>query len=375
MHVGHRHLGPALASVGFALVLGAAPWLSTAAAADTGFTRIRVGELPTSIAVNPTTNRVYVSNFFTQNLSILDGTTNTVAATLPLGFAPRAVTVDSVKNRVYAAGVNQTSGMVAVTKIDGQSNNVIVGPVPVFGPITSEVPVPIADDPADDRLYVADATRDLVQVVSLSAVPPIAVGAYPDAMVFDAATNRVYVANGHSNNVSVIDTQSNKVVATILVGGNPQGIALNTRTDRIFVTNTGDNTVSVISTASNSVVATLPAGPEPIGVAADPVTNRIIVGNYDGSDRTVTIIDTAQNVVLTPPPAFGDFPYAVAVNPSMQRAYVSLSSESSVAVLPNDGVVLQMSAPGTSIPVGQPVPVPVPVPAPMPVTPMPLVGH
>jgi YVTN family beta-propeller protein len=362
MHVGRRQWGPALASLGFTLVLG-----TTVAAAEPMFTRIRVGDLPTSIAVNPVTDRVYVSSFFSQNLSIVDGTTNTVTATVPLGFAPRDVTVDTLANHVYVAGVNQASGMAAVTKIDGKSNNVLVGPVPLFTPLESDVPVALADNPADDRLYVADATRNQVHVVALSAIPPIAVGAYPDAMVFDPATQRVYVVNGHDNDVSVIDTQVNKVVATIRVGGNPQGIALNTRTDRIFVTNTGDNTVSVIDASSNSVVATLPAGPQPIGIAADSVSNRIVIGNYDGANQTVTIIDTAQNVALTPPPEFGDFPYAVAVNPGTQRAYVSLSSEASIAVLPNDGVTLQLSPPVTTT-------LPPPTVQPVPWTPLPVGG-
>jgi YVTN family beta-propeller protein len=165
----------------------------------------------------------------------------------------------------------------------------------------------------------------------------------------------------------VIDAQTNTVVATIRVGGNPQGIGINTRTDRIFVTNTADNTVSIISGVSNSVVATLPAGPQPIGVAADSFSNRIVIGNFDGANRTVTIIDTAQNVALPPPPAFGDFPYAVAVNPSMQRAYISLSGESSIAVLPNDGVTLQLSAPVTVLPP--------PTVQPVPWMPVPLAGH
>jgi YVTN family beta-propeller protein len=37
---------------------------------------------------------------------------------------------------------------------------------------------------------------------------------------------KVYTANGLSNDISVIDTASNKVIATIRAGDGPWGIAL-----------------------------------------------------------------------------------------------------------------------------------------------------
>lgn len=38
--------------------------------------------------------------------------------------------------------------------------------------------------------------------------------------------SRLYTANGLSNDVSVIDTASRRVVATIPVGGRPWGVAV-----------------------------------------------------------------------------------------------------------------------------------------------------
>src|SRR5882757_9754183 len=67
----------------------------------------------------------------------------------------------------------------------------------------------------------------------------------------------VYVANGGSNNVSVIDGLAFKVIATIPVGKNPSGIAANPKKNEIYVVNTESNNLSVIDAEKNIVVATI----------------------------------------------------------------------------------------------------------------------
>src|SRR5438132_5602524 len=81
-----------------------------------------------------------------------------------------------------------------------------------------------------------------------------------------------YVTNASSNNVSVIDTASNTVVATVRVGSGPSGVAITPDGTRAYVTNGTNvgNTVSVIDTASNTVVATVGVGAESLSVAISP---------------------------------------------------------------------------------------------------------
>src|SRR5476651_1623611 len=72
-----------------------------------------------------------------------------------------------------------------------------------------------------------------------------------------------YVANGNSNNVSVIDTSSNTVVATVTVGMSPSGVAITPNGAFAYVANFNSNNVSVIDTSSNTVVATITVGMGP----------------------------------------------------------------------------------------------------------------
>ena len=76
-------------------------------------------------------------------------------------------------------------------------------------------------------------------------------------------------------NVSVIDSTTNSVIATIPVGSAPQFIAFNPNNGDMYVTNRGSNDVSVIApittTFSNGCSGTIDAGQ---AIACD-ITNTI----------------------------------------------------------------------------------------------------
>src|SRR5205085_11024628 len=70
--------------------------------------------------------------------------------------------------------------------------------------------------------------------------------------------NRLYVTNYLSNNVSVVDLNAGKVMATIPVGNGPTGLAVSADVEQVYVANSLSGTVSVISTAINQVTDTIP---------------------------------------------------------------------------------------------------------------------
>jgi len=73
--------------------------------------------------------------------------------------------------------------------------------------------------------------------------------------------------DGFDNVVSVIDTATNKVVATVRVGNRPNGVAVTPDGKQVYVANFGNGTVSVIDTITKppSVVATVTVGGAPSG--------------------------------------------------------------------------------------------------------------
>src|SRR5438105_1116204 len=88
-----------------------------------------------------------------------------------------------------------------------------------------------------------------------------------------------YITNGGSNSVSVIDTATNRVVATIPFGSNPRGLAIDSNGSSVYVTNFGSGTVSVIDVATNTVIGSpIDVGFHPYGIAVNPSGTRLYVG-------------------------------------------------------------------------------------------------
>ena len=114
-----------------------------------------------------------------------------------------------------------------------------------------------------------------------------------------------YVVNQRSNNVSVIDTATNMVVATVPVGAVPGWVAVTPDGKHAYVTNGNagnpPSTVSVIDTATNMVVATVPVGLGPGALAVTPDGKHVYVTIIYVTDTSVqgavSVIDTATNTV------------------------------------------------------------------------------
>lgn len=117
--------------------------------------------------MNPTTNAIYVANAKSNNISVIDGATDSVIETIPVGGSPSGVAVDSQTNFIYVAnaGISQIGDLGNITVLDG------------------------------GKLTTATLTDS-------NAKNPVAVSV-------NSVTNKIYVANSGSNNVTVIDGAHN----------------------------------------------------------------------------------------------------------------------------------------------------------------------
>ncbi len=133
----------------------------------------------------------------------------------------------------------------------------------------------------------------------------------------------IYATNEDSNNVSVINRQSGKVVATIMVGEKPRGIAAGLRKGRlkVYVANSGSNSISVIDPATNKTDDEIPIrfGREPEGIAVARISSEkelIFVTNY--SSNSVSVIDAATYQEIEKIDV-GNGPIAIAVDPPVEN--------------------------------------------------------
>jgi PQQ-dependent catabolism-associated beta-propeller protein len=114
--------------------------------------------------------------------------------------------------------------------------------------------------------------------------------------VVEAGAYTAYVSNEKGNTISVIDTNTWKVVETIKVGQRPRGITFTKDQKYVLVAVGDDDTIQMIDAISNKVVDELPSGPDPELFIDDPTGKILYVANEN--DNTVTIIDIERRARL-----------------------------------------------------------------------------
>ena len=144
-------------------------------------------------------------------------------------------------------------------------------------------------------------------------------GEKPDAMVFEAASSKLYVFNGHSDSVDVIDSGTLKAVGTIKTSADPE-FAVADGKGRIYFNLEDHPGIEVIDTATDKVVATWPLEgcDGPTGIAMDVAhgllfstcQNHVVVvtdaaagtrvGQYKiGGHPDAVLFDPQTNMIIT----------------------------------------------------------------------------
>ncbi len=138
-----------------------------------------------------------------------------------------------------------------------------------------------------------------------------------------------YITNYGSNNISVIDTSNDTVIATINDGNYPEAVAVNPTGTKVYVANRNSGIISVIDTATNTITGTVSVGSYPIGVAVNPTGTKVYVTNRDSNN--VSVIDVTTNTVTATVDV--EFPHGVVVNPAGTKVYVTRELASIVSVI------------------------------------------
>jgi YVTN family beta-propeller protein len=285
--------------------------------ATNGTTTVAAGSTPAEAAVNPVTNKVYVTNYYGANMTVIDGATNGTT-TVAAGTYPLAVAVNPVTNKVYVTNSDNSR----VTVIDGSRNLT----VPVT---TGNSPNCAAVNPVTATIYVSNYGSNTVTVIngSTHGTTTIPVGTGPLFMALNPVTNKIFIPNCDGNNVTVMDGATNGTT-TVGTGTYPMCATVNPVTNRVYVSCYNGGRVSVID-GTTLDTASVVVGSGPLFSAVNAATNRVYVPNSLGN--SVSVIDGATNTVSSI--TVGSNPMQVAVNPITNRVYVPNRTTNTVSVI------------------------------------------
>lgn len=192
-------------------------------------------------------------------VSVIDTSTNTVTASIPVGNGPLGVVFSPDGTRAYVTNGSDDT----ISVIDTGANSVIA--TIVLG--TNDNPGLPAITPDGKSLYVPGQGNRVVQVVDTATNTVVATIAVPcaNAVAITPDGAHAYVQCldppiAFSDEVAVIDTASNAV--TSVISGIPSelstGIAVTPNGGSVYVTGGFDPVVSAIATSSNTLSSVIP---------------------------------------------------------------------------------------------------------------------
>jgi DNA-binding beta-propeller fold protein YncE len=204
----------------------------------------------------------------------------------------------------------------------------------------------VALDTAGKFGYISDGGGNAVVVfdrATLATVAAIPAGTNPDAILFEPATQTVWAFNGRSNNATVIDAASQKVVATLALPGKPE-FATTDGSGAIYDNIEDKNEIVRIDAKTKSITATWPAGCDsPSGLGLDVAGHRLFPV-CDG--KKMSAVDAATGKLLANP-TIGDGPDGAGFDPAHNLAFAS-SGDGILSVV--DASKSDASKPGVSAP-------------------------
>jgi YVTN family beta-propeller protein len=210
--------------------------------------------------------RIYVTNERAGSLSVIDGATRKVVATVTLGKRPRGIKLSH----------------------DGKFLLIARSGSPIAGPGVDESKLPPADKSADGIGVVDVATLTLQRVIRGVSDP--------EQLAVSHDGKQLFIASEDTAAAIVIDAADGRKVASVSVGGEPEGVSLSPDGKGVFVTSEADHRVSVIDVASLKVVHRIEVGQRPRFTAFSPDGARAYVSNEN--DGSISVIDAKTFAVV-----------------------------------------------------------------------------
>jgi len=272
--------------------------------------------LPGIAAPAAPTYQVFVSNEKSGDLTVINGSDFSVAATIAVGKRPRGIHVSPDRKTVYVA----LSGtpIEAPPQIDAHGN-------PVFAKKSG------ADDDDDANSDKAADGIGVVDVATRALKTKLNAGSDPEEFDLSKDGKHIYISNEDIKTASVINSASGKLEHIIPVGQEPEGVTTTPDGKQFYVTCEAGGDIYVIETSAYTVAAHFKVNGRPRSVAF--LTSGAIGFIPSESVGELNVIDAANAQVLhTITLPAGSRPMRVRLSIDDKKLYVSNGRAGTISV-------------------------------------------
>src|SRR6266498_844221 len=255
---------------------------------------------------------VFVSNERSGDVTVIDGSTDAVVASIPVGKRPRGIhaTPDGQRVFVTLSGSPRRAPGVDENRVPADKTADGLG---VIDPMARKLvdrwhvgsdPEQFAISKDGKFAFIANEDDATALIVDLNSGQPrgkVKVSAEPEGVAVNPATGEVYVTCEEKGEVFAIDPDAQRVIAKIDTGGRPRSVAFLPDGSRAYFACENGGYIAVIDARSHQLSSKiqLPTGSLPMGTAISKDGKELYVST--GRGNRVAVIDTEKNEVPRSP--------------------------------------------------------------------------
>jgi len=213
-----------------------------------------------------------------------------VSMTVALGAPDRwdYVVFDPASHRVFVAHADR------VTVVDGRDGKILGNVEGMPGGTHG-----IAVSPATGRGYTDDGRAGMVttfDLVTFKAIKQIKAEEDADGIILDPTSHNIFVIDGDSGKLTVIDPKTEEPIATIDAGGGLE-FGVSGANGKLYIDGAERNEIVRVNTLTNSVDAhwPMPGCAKPHGIAIDTATHRLFASC---ANQVLTVVNAENGAVI-----------------------------------------------------------------------------
>jgi PQQ-dependent catabolism-associated beta-propeller protein len=230
--------------------------------------RIALGDSPEAFDLSPDGKTIYVSNEDAAEVSFIDAANARLLRSVPVGPEPEGVKVSADGKTLYVT--SEVANLVHV--IDTVSGKILknagVGKRPRRLALTPDGKELWVTNELDSSVsIVSTRTFELIDTLKFEVKGVRAQDITPVGIAFAASGQQAFIGLGRANRVAFVDVPRRKVSALVLVGKRAWNVALDKAQARLYVVNGLSDDVTVVDVAGAKAIKSIAVGRVPYGLA------------------------------------------------------------------------------------------------------------
>ncbi|WP_299293188.1 YncE family protein [Nitrosopumilus sp.] len=272
-----------------------------------------VGEFPRDIEIDYGLRNLYIPNFESGTISVIDSENFIPKDLIILKDAnPTKITVDSNRHVIFVT--DKISG--ELTIIDG-INGKLISKLNLGDSLWD-----LDINQQNGKLYVLDTLNNNVIIFDterLEIINTVKISSSPWAVKVNENTNLVYVASGTSEKIDVIDGDTNEIVNNIHPEMKSWGISINKNTNTLYSTSWDSNFVSKVDLNSNKLLEKISIPTGVWQIETNPVNGITIISNEHTNELYLIDEKSAKTQTIT----LNNSPQAISTSIYSNTIYVT----------------------------------------------------